>query len=952
MADHQSRVILSLIDKNFSSGLKSAIGAARNFGSSVKEHLNNAGTAATAAGGAITAFGMSSLKSFGDTQTQLNKAAITAGGTSKNIGELAAVANKMGKDLPLSAEDASKAMVGMAQNGANLKQLKDQFPAIAKASTAAGSDLGATADAVQQAYNIWGGSAQQNAAILVQTANASNASIETMKDAYANVGTNAHALGINLSTTSEAIGLLTNKGMTSARASMDLNHALTQMIRPSKAAQGEMDELGITYTDAHGKMKPFKEILQELNSAMADYTPVQKQAALSTMYGVAGEQAMLPLLEAVNDKTGNVSTSFDAYEKSMQKAAGTSKQAGKTLNKQANEMQKNVGSALEQVGGSWDDLKNSALQSQDGMMRKILNNISNVISHIQRGKDVFSKVVKGAIGLAPVLGPAILAVGLLMKGISQIGALVNPWTAVFAVIGILIAQFAAAYKSSKPLRDAVKSIGDAFKSVFGDQIKQLLGTVKDFFDTLDGKSKKTNGDAKKFGDQIAKFIKSINWKAIFQTISNVIYLIVSFIKSSGFQKFLQLTGNLIKQIVGFIGDMIKTFKESGMEAALGELIEGLTTLADGILAVFVKVLPIITGLIKGIAYVLGPVISLITATVGAIAEVIGELLQLVSTIDKPTTKALNSFGRWFKKTWNGLVRFLSNLWKSIRKTASKLWHGIMSAISYVISFNVKLIQNMFRGLGNALAGIWRGISKTASSIWKSISRSISNFVRAAGNDIRKIWNGLTSWIGKIWNGLLSLAKRIFKGIKYEITHPIQSGKNIINNLINDIKNIFKSLGNINLWNIGRKIIDGFLKGLKSKWDEGKNFFSNIGPWIAQHKGPIDYDAHLLTPAGEAIMTGLNRGLLTKYRDVQSTIAGITSDLANTAITMPADFNDKMDDISVRSRLSLQTDLQNQQIQIDRRPANINVTLGGHEYSTFVHDITNEQDRQYDLNRRR
>jgi len=65
------------------------------------------------------------------------------------------------------------------------------------------------------------------------------------------------------------------------------------------------------------------------------------------------------------------------------------------------------------------------------------------------------------------------------------------------------------------------------------------------------------------------------------------------------------------------------------------------------------------------------------------------------------------------------------------------------------------------------------------------------------------------------------------------------------------------------------------------------FITGIGPWIASHKGPEDYDRNLLVPAGRAIMAGFLRGLkssgtatLNYLRsvgvDITALFAGITS----------------------------------------------------------------------------
>lgn len=231
----------------------------------------------------------------------MNKAAVTAGGTSKDIGQLSVVANKMGAELPLSAQDSADAMIELAQAGADVKTIVKIFPAIAKAATAAGSDLQATAGVVQNAMTIFSDSLKSPevaAAGLVKTANLSNASIEEMSHALANTGGSAVQAGLSFNDTNTAIGLLTNRGFSAAQASQDLNHALLQMVAPGTTASNAMEKLGISYTDAQGQMKPFPTILEELRKKFQGMTPAQQAMYSKMLFQTAGMQAMLPLIKS------------------------------------------------------------------------------------------------------------------------------------------------------------------------------------------------------------------------------------------------------------------------------------------------------------------------------------------------------------------------------------------------------------------------------------------------------------------------------------------------------------------------------------------------------------------------------------------------------------------------------------------------------------------------------
>ena len=444
--------VLSAIDQGFTSGLDAAAAKAKSFSEGSKISMEDIGTGMTVAGAAVTAMGVKSLDSFGKFEASLNQAAVVAGGTAKDIGQLDDLANKMGADLPLSAQDCADAMIEMARNGASIGDIKKQFPAIAQAATAAGSDIKATAGVVQEAMNIWGkslDSPQQAAAILVQTANASNASVEDMQQALATIGGSAGQAGMSLQVTSEAIGLLTNKGFSAAQASMDLNHAILQMMAPSKVAKDAMSSLGISFTDAQGKMKQFPTILSELNQALNGLNPDEKAQKLKAMFGTAGMQAIVPLLDTVKNKTNDAKVSWDAYAREQEKAAGSTKKANASLKEQADEMQKNVGSSIEQLGGNWESLRNKSMKSAQDINGASIRNANAMLQWATDSNSATAKFIRGFIGLSPAIGTATTSVGMFLRNAKTIaGTLSGGVTGIsnFIKVGTSIVQVASGAK--------------------------------------------------------------------------------------------------------------------------------------------------------------------------------------------------------------------------------------------------------------------------------------------------------------------------------------------------------------------------------------------------------------------------------------------------------------------------------------------------------------------------
>lgn len=397
--------------KRSTQGMQGGVGS---LASKVSSGMSSIGKVTMAAGAATTAMGVSSLRSYGTFQNSLNKAGVIAGGTSKDIKGLADMANKMGADLPLSAQDAADAMIAMAQDGASINTIKDEFPAIARAATATGADLQQTAGTVQQSMNIWGESLkspERAAAILTETANLSNASVEDMSGAISNIGGVAKLAGYGMTEMTEGIGLLTNRGFTAQRASQNLSHAILAMQAPSDVAAGAMEKLGISYNDSSGKLKPFKTILNEVADATDGMGKSAKAAALKQLFGAAGMNAIAPLLDSVKDKTGKTATSWDAYADAMTKASKDGATSHKFLVGQAGEMQKNIGAKLDQVSGNWESLRNKSMASESTITGGMVDMINKTLTWSSESSSGIAKVIRGFIGLSPVIGPALTGIG-------------------------------------------------------------------------------------------------------------------------------------------------------------------------------------------------------------------------------------------------------------------------------------------------------------------------------------------------------------------------------------------------------------------------------------------------------------------------------------------------------------------------------------------------------------
>ncbi len=739
--DYDIRAVLSAVDNGFTAGLDAAAAKARSFADGSKLSMEGIGTGMTVAGAAITAMGVKSLKSFGQFEASLNQAAVVAGGTAKDIGQLDDLANKMGADLPLSAQDCADAMIEMARNGAGIKDIKAQFPAIAQAATAAGADIKATAGVVQESMNIWGKSLespQQAAAILVQTANASNASIEDMQQALATIGGTATNANMSMQVTSEAIGLLTNRGFSAAQASIDLNHAIIQMVSPSKAAKNAMTELGISFVDSQGKMKQFPLILQELNKAMANLKPDEKAQKLKAMFGTAGMQAILPLLDSVKNKSNDAKVSWDAYAKEQEKAAGSTKKATATLKEQSAEMQKNIGSSIEQLGGNWESLRNKSMKSAQAINGATIQNANRMLQWATDSNSATAQFIRGFIGLSPAIGAATTSVGMFLRNARTIAGTIS---------------------------GGITGISNFIK--VGTGIVQVVSGTK------------TAAEAFEVLSKSSKLATIAQWAFNSAILANPITWIVVGIAAvvAAFALFFTQTKT---------GRAIWASFVSWLKGLWQGLVQVATTVWNGLVTVFKTVYNLSMAVWRPIVSffrVLWQGIVIVTRTVWNIMRAyISTVFKNIQTVIRTGMTVIRTI---FGAGWRILTTIVSSVWK---------------IITTIVSGNINVVAGIIRAITAAIRGDWSGawnaIKGVVQTVWDTIKSVVQAGINAVQSIVTTVMNAVKGVFSSVWNAIRDVFNNGVQFIK-QVMHIdlFAQGQAIMNSLLKGLQDIWNNVKN-------------------------------------------------------------------------------------------------------------------------------------------------------------
>ena|GEM_PF-2775295 len=892
-----------------------------------------------------------------DFEAQMSTVASISGATDKELERLSAKASEMGATTSFSATESAKALEYMAMAGWDAQDMENGLQGIVYLAQASGEELATVSDIVTDSMTAFGMSADQSeyfANVLAKTAANANTNVGMMGETFQYVAPLAGALGYSIEDMSAAIGLMANAGIKGSMSGTALRNIITNLATPTDDVAEAMATLGIALTNEDGTMKSFRETLDSMRAGFANLSEVEKAQYAST---IAGQRGMSGLLAIVNSSDED----FMKLTEAIHDCDGAAEEMSKIrLDNLAGDITL-FKSALEGAGKKIYDEISVNLRGivQDG--NKIIDsfNESGIHSALDKLKEIFNKnlteIEKNFSRIAPqIIGPfnKIIMTGaeMLVSAMPLITQKIIP--ALITGTKTLVLDFVDMLPkfSAQLTFGAVtlfNGIFDGLNEVTEKLIKYLPVIIGNFSDNFMLSAPRMFDKSLEFfaniGEALAvaagqlipkipqiisRLIKTLTSKENIDRFKNVgKEFIVNL--ASGFSgdnsAFKTVTANITKGFSNIFG-AFENIDFSRLSESFGNILDSLTPiiekigglfewLSENVLAPFIEWAgnDILPNLFDGLA----AAVDLLSGALGFLetpAKAVWEFLQpvingagdvIAGTIDIFSDAFQGLADKLDGIDWEGYWLDIGNFWENVSVGADDISQSLLDSEEDINDFFNTT------ALGESWNNFWQGVGETVADVVAAIREKTKNAVEF----IKKRYDDWKTGIDEIkqkfsdfgdnWSSGLSTIKNKIKDAVDFIAERFDDWKTGVQTIKDSFQEIIDSA-----WNWGTDIIDNFIGGLKSKWDEWTDTWEEFGEFIydllhhsTPEKGLLKDDDKWMPD----MMDNLIHGITSKQSELQHTISDTAEIIGglndNSIITPEISFEGLQDDLKAEISIS-------------------------------------------------
>lgn len=531
-------------------------------------------------------------------------------------------------------------------------------------------------------------------------------------------------------------------------------------------------------------------------------------------------------------------------------------------------------------------------------------------SFLDRAKETFSKTgdilgkaLSGAGGaLASVGGTIGTTVGVAF--IAAAVAVIVPALAAAVTSGLglglgagLIGLGALFLKDVKPLREAVKGLGEDLKRIGQQAAKPLLKPFLTAIRNIGELARQLRPELTAIFKGLAPVIAPLN-----QAFGEFLGALVRGVKDSlpGITAAFAGLARVLPEIGQMFGDFFRTIFAN--EDLIDNTTQGLMRLVFGplkLLGPLISGLNVLFGVWNNLIPIAGMVIDQVTAAITRFVDGGTGMLGRITTAWGPLGDAIQN-------VWDKLKLFagedvLANLparFEAVVEAIKETWAPLSEFVRVVwdeaVAFAQRIWEEEFMPWWNETASPWlqQAIQTAFSMAWDAavavVSQRLSIMIAGIQNAIFRIPGIVASGLAAVpgiaaqafsraASAAIGGARAAANGAAIGFRALVSAARRILSEVHNAVLGAFAGAGGW-LVGAGRAIIDGLLSGIRGGFDRVRGLLSQLTGMLPNWKGPADVDRKILRESGRLVMQGFEAGLRDQAVSVRSTLAGLTTGL--------------------------------------------------------------------------
>ncbi|WP_051590895.1 phage tail tape measure protein [Bacillus sp. UNC438CL73TsuS30] len=801
---------------NLSGRLTSLGQGMQNVGRSMTQSFG----VATAAVGGVLALSTKKAMDF-EAQMSSVKSVMAPDEVKQFGGALQDLAVTMGAKTKYSATEAAQGIEELIKAGVSVKDIMSGgLDGALSLATAGELELGDAAEIASTALNAFrkdGLSVSRAADILAGAANASATDVGELKFGLSMVSAVASGVGLTFEDTSTALAAFAQNGLKGSDAGTSLKTMLLNLSPHTKAAQDQMDSLGLATSNttaaynwlADRGMKPASKSSDDVIKSLEKLAKIQAGSGASASK-VAKEYDKLAKFSgfassAFYDENGNL--------KSMSDIAGILKDALKDLNSEQRQqaLQTMFGTDAIRAGNILYKEGAEGIKNMNKEMNKVkaadvakekLNNLKGVIEQLHGSVETAQISIGNALipalrGLTNILQKGVDWFNKLSPSMQKMIAIGGAVTAIFLALGtglgIMLTVMGGAISGMGALAGGLGRLFPAIARAGG-----LLNWIKSGLMALTGPvgivigviSLLTVGfvalykNSATFRAGIQKLLSNVKQLAqdALKALQPAIQTVIQFFKSqlAVLKQFWQQNGTVIVQAIMNIGKVI------------GAVFKGIFAVIKFIMPAVLIVVKMVWDNIKGtISGAIKIIMGVIKIFAGLFTGNFGKMWEGIKQLFVGAIQFIWNFVQLM--FWGRMLKGILSLGKLLINGFKGAWGGIKNVFSTVIEWIVNFVKNRFNTARNLINGTMTGIKNIIRTIWNAVVNVFSTVLKTILDFVRLRFNTLRNNISTVFNAIRDLTKTIWNTIKDYIYNPI---KNAVTNAIRGFTNLKSKISEI------------------------------------------------------------------------------------------------------------------------------------------------------------